>query len=211
VVRATGSRTARRPPPAPTLEAVITSHATDAHDRDLLSGIAAGNDDDFRRLFRRYAPTALALATRVVRDATVAEDVVQEAFLAVWRAPAAYEHSLGSVRSWLMGIVHHRAVDATRREAARRRRDETPALADPPSVLEDDVIEEVDLPGERRRVREALDALPAAQREVVELMYFSGLTQSQISQRLSLPLGTVKSRTVLAMRRLRGALAGGSP
>jgi RNA polymerase sigma-70 factor (ECF subfamily) len=188
---------------------VIADRRGDAHDRQLISGIAKGSEEDFRRLFRRYGPTALALATRVVRDPTLAEEIVQEAFLAVWRAPAAYDTSLGSVRAWLLGIVHHRAVDATRREAARRRHDEAPVLADPPVVLEDEVIEEIDLPEQRRRVREALDSLPAAQREIVELMYFDGLTQSQIAERLAIPLGTVKSRALLAMRRLRGSLGEG--
>jgi RNA polymerase sigma factor (sigma-70 family) len=189
---------------------VIAPPASERHDRELIAGIADGSEDDFRRLFRRYGPTALGLATRVVRDPALAEEIVQEAFLAVWRAPAAYDTALGSVRSWLMGIVHHRAVDATRREAARRRRDEAPVMADRPIELEDDVIEEIDLPDQRRRVREALDLLPPTQREVVELMYFEGLTQSQISERLSVPLGTVKSRTLLAMRRLRTTLAGGT-
>jgi RNA polymerase sigma-70 factor, ECF subfamily len=187
-----------------------TGRATDPHDAALMDGIVRGREEDFRRLFRRYAPTALALATRVVRDPAVAEDAVQEAFLAVWRDPDAYDASLGSVRAWVMGIVHHRAVDATRREAARRRRDEAPLLLDPPTTIEDEVMDEIDLPEQRRQVREALDALPENQREIVELMYFTGLTQSQIAERLSLPLGTVKSRTLLAMRRLRGALVGGA-
>jgi RNA polymerase sigma-70 factor (ECF subfamily) len=194
----------------PGTPSVTSFVAGDAGDRELMTGIAAGDEDDFRRLFRRYAPTALALATRVVRDAAVAEEVVQEAFLAVWRDPGGYDARMGSVRAWLMGIVHHRAVDATRREAARRRRDEAGVLADPPVLVEDDVIEVLDLPEQRRAVREALRSLPDPQREVVELMYFSGLTQTQIAERLSLPLGTVKSRTLLAMRRLRGALVGGS-
>jgi RNA polymerase sigma factor (sigma-70 family) len=190
--------------------ASVTLVAGDGGDRALIAGIAAGDEDDFRSLFRRYAPTALGLATRVIRDPALAEEVVQEAFLAVWRDPAGYDAGMGSVRAWLMGIVHHRAVDATRREQARRRRDEAGALPDPPVFVEDDVIEVLDLPEQRRAVREALKGLPDPQREVVELMYFSGLTQSQIAERLSLPLGTVKSRTLLAMRRLRGALLGGT-
>jgi RNA polymerase sigma factor (sigma-70 family) len=188
----------------------MTSFSADeTSDGALIAGIRAGDEEDFRRLFRRYAPTALGLATRVVRDPALAEEVVQEAFLAVWRDPSGYDPRIGSVRSWLMAIVHHRAVDATRREAARRRRDDARPLFEPPVVVEDEVIEEVDLVRLRRAVREALVALPRLQREVVELMYFSGLSQSQIAERLSVPLGTVKSRTLLAMRRLRESLVGG--
>jgi RNA polymerase sigma-70 factor (ECF subfamily) len=107
-----------------------------------------------------------------------------------------------------MGMVHHRAVDAVRREEAQRRRAEN-AQASDTVVVEDPaeaVVEEVGLPQERAAVRDALGELPAEQGQVIELMYFGGLTQSAIAERLGLPLGTVKSRTLLGMRRLRAAL-----
>jgi RNA polymerase sigma-70 factor (ECF subfamily) len=109
-----------------------------------------------------------------------------------------------------MGMVHHRAVDAVRREEAQRRRAEDVAGSSAEEVEDpaEQVIEEVDLPQERRAVRAALGELPEEQRRVIELMYFDGLSQSKIAERLSLPLGTVKSRTLLGMRRLRGALEG---
>jgi RNA polymerase sigma factor (sigma-70 family) len=109
-----------------------------------------------------------------------------------------------------MGMVHHRAVDAVRREESQRRRVEESMLSDPVVFpdLADDVADRVDLPEERKAVRAALEGLPAEQREVIELMYFGGLSQSTISERLGLPLGTVKSRTLLGMRRLRGAIGG---
>jgi RNA polymerase sigma-70 factor (ECF subfamily) len=109
-----------------------------------------------------------------------------------------------------MGMVHHRAVDAVRREESQRRRTEESQLSDPviqPDPAED-VVDEIGLPEERRAVRAALDGLPDEQRQVIELMYFDGLSQSKISDKLGLPLGTVKSRTLLGMKRLRTTIGG---
>jgi RNA polymerase sigma factor (sigma-70 family) len=187
---------------------VRPAEVTDARDRDLLRRIADGDRESFRRLFARYAPTAMALATRVVRQAHLAEETVQEAFLAVWRRPSGYDPEQGSVRAWLMSTVHHRAVDAVRREEAQRRRADE-AVFDAATVEYDHadaVVEEIGLPEERDAVRRAMGSLPEEQRRVIELMYFEGLSQSRIAERLELPLGTVKSRTLLAMRRLRGEL-----
>jgi RNA polymerase sigma-70 factor (ECF subfamily) len=183
---------------------------TQARDRDLVRRIERGDEEAFRGLFRRYAPSALALARRVARQPSLAEEIVQEAFLAVWRNPDGYDAHRGSVKSWLMGMVHHRAVDSVRREESQRRRAET-ARSNDVVVVEDHadaVVEELGLPEERRAVRDALEALPPEQRQIIELMYFGGLSQSTISGRLGLPLGTVKSRTLLGMRRLRAALMG---
>lgn len=183
---------------------------SEARDRELVLRICGGDEEAFRGLFRRYAPAARALAQRVVRQSHLAEEIVQEAFLALWKNPKGYDQERGSVRSWLMGTVHHRAVDLVRREESYRRRAEESIR----SVLETDpdpadtVIAELALPDERRAVRAALDQLPAEQRHVIELMYFDGLTQSRIAEKLDIPLGTVKSRTLLGMRRLRTALGG---
>jgi RNA polymerase sigma factor (sigma-70 family) len=177
-------------------------------DEDLLRRVGSGDDQAFRELFGRYAAVAHALAFRLVRQAQVAEEIVQEAFLAVWRNPERYDGARGSVRSWLMGTVHHRAVDAVRREQAQRRRAEQ-ASGLGPGIVEDpidDVLAAIDLPRERKLVRSALGELPEEQREVIQRMYFEGLSQSQIAERTGLPLGTVKSRTLLAMRRLRAYL-----
>lgn len=188
----------------------MTVDQLEVDDRDLLRRLGAGDEEAFRGLFRRYGPSAVALARRIARQPFLAEEIVQEAFLAVWRNPHGYEESRGSVRTWLMGMVHHRAVDAVRREEAQRRRAEDVAGASIEEVEDpaEQVIEEVDLPQERRAVRAALGELPEEQRQVIELMYFGGLSQSTIAERLSLPLGTVKSRTLLGMRRLRTALEG---
>ena len=183
-----------------------------ARDEDLLRRLVAGDEQAFRELFSRYAAAAHALAFRLVRQAQVAEEIVQEAFLAVWRNPDRYDGARGSVRSWLMGTVHHRAVDAVRREQAQRRRAEQ-ASGMEPGVEEDpvdDLLAAIDLPRERKLVRTALGALPDEQREVIQRMYFEGLSQSQIAEQTGLPLGTVKSRTLLAMRRLRANLGEGT-
>jgi RNA polymerase sigma factor (sigma-70 family) len=181
----------------------------EARDRDLVRRVALGDEGAFRALFRRYGPVAMSLARRVVRQPFLAEEIVQEAFLAVWRNPDGYDDERGSVRSWLMGLVHHRAVDTVRREESQRRRAQEAGaesgVADDPAEA---VVEELGAPEERRAVRAALDALPPEQRQVIELMYFDGLSQSKIAERLTLPLGTVKSRTLLGMRRLRAALGG---
>ena len=191
--------------------AAVVVDLTDSRDRDLVTRIATGDEEAFRALFRRYAPTAISLARRVVRQTHLAEEIVQEAFLAVWRDPAGYDEGRGAVKSWLMGMVHHRAVDLVRREESQRRRAEDPRLIEPAAAAEDiaeTVVEELGLPEERRAVREALGTLPAEQQQVIELMYFGGRSQSQIAESLGLPLGTVKSRTLLGMRRLRTALVG---
>ena len=186
----------------------VTLDPPEARDAELLRAVSAGEEEAFRSLFRRYGPNAMAVAQRIVRQRFLAEEIVQEVFLSVWREPQAYEERRGAFRSWLMAMVHHRAVDAVRREETQRRRAEE--LVGIESGWEEDpadrVAEEVDLPQERRAVRAAMNELPVEQREVVELMYFGGLSQSAIAERLSVPLGTVKSRTLLAMRKLRSAL-----
>jgi RNA polymerase sigma-70 factor, ECF subfamily len=183
---------------------------SEARDRELVVRIGTGDQEAFRGLFGRYAPAAKSLALRVVRQSHLAEEIVQEAFMALWKNPDGYDQQRGSVRSWLMGMVHHRAVDLVRREEAHRRR----AVQSIPEALEtepdpaDQVVEEIGAPQERETVRAALNELPPDQRRVIELMYFGGRSQSQIAAELELPLGTVKSRTLLGMRRLRGALTG---
>lgn len=180
---------------------------TEAHDRELVDRVRRKDEDAFRSLFARYAPAAKSLALRVVRQTHLAEEIVQEAFLAIWRSPERFDRSKGSVRSWLMSTVHNRGVDAIRREESQRRRADQAAVVrlvvDDPT---DDVAIAIDRPREQELVRKALDELPDEQRDVIAGMYFEGLTQSQIAARTGLPLGTVKSRTLLGMRRLRAFL-----
>jgi len=182
-----------------------------AVDRELVRAIGRGNEEAFRGLFRRYAPSAMAVARRVVGQTYLAEEAVQEGFLALWRNPYAYEEMRGSVKAWLMATVHNRAVDLVRREETQRRRAEDAQPDEDVVTLEDPadkVVDEIGLPEERKAVRAALEDLPPEQRQVIELMYFDGLSQTRVAERLSLPLGTVKSRTLLGMRKLRTALSG---
>lgn len=180
-----------------------------SRDEELLRLVGSGDEGAFRELFGRYAAMANALAFRLVRQAQIAEEIVQEAFLAVWRDPDRYDRARGSVRAWLLGTVHHRAVDAVRREQAQRRRADEAAgtriVLDDPA---EEVAADVDRPGEQRLVRAALADLPSEQADVIRMMYFDGLSQTQIADRTGLPLGTVKSRTLLGMRRLRARLQG---
>jgi RNA polymerase sigma-70 factor (ECF subfamily) len=191
-------------------EALGVVDVSEAHDRELVDRLRRGDEDAFRGLFGRYAPSAKALALRVVRQSHLAEEIVQEAFLAVWRQPESYDDERGSVRSWLMSMVHHRAVDLVRREEAHRRRAEhsIPGAMEEQADHADLVVEQLGLPEERKIVRAALDGLPSEQRDVLTMMYFDGLSQSQIAAMTGIPLGTVKSRTLLGMRRLRTALEG---
>lgn len=177
----------------------------DRRDRQCVERIAGGDEDAFAELFRRYGPVTLGLAARIVADRTLAEEVVQEVFTAVWRKAADHDAARGSVRTWIMTQVHHRAVDVVRREEAERRRG---ARSSGPSPERDpeDVVEEGWIAARRERVRAALGALPHEQRRMLELAYVDGLSQTQVAARAGIPLGTVKSRTLAAMRRLRAAL-----
>jgi RNA polymerase sigma factor (sigma-70 family) len=178
-----------------------------AGDRDLVRRLGEGDESAFRDLFHRYGAVSKALATRIVRQPFMAEEIVQEAFLALWRRPDAYRADRGSVRGFILATVHHRAVDHIRREEAQRRRSEE---ADAGALIEPDVgetvTEAVGLAQERVRIRAALVDLPAEQRRVLEMMYYEGKSQSMIALELDLPLGTVKSRTLLGMRRLRATI-----
>jgi RNA polymerase sigma-70 factor (ECF subfamily) len=161
----------------------------------------------FRTLFRRNAGVAKAVALRITRSDPLAEEAVQEAFLQLWRAPERYDQTRSTVRRWLLTMVHGRAVDLVRREQAHRRRAEGAAASievEPDHA--DEVATTIDRPGEQEAVRAALAVLPDEQRAVIDLMYFQGVSQTGVAERLGIPLGTVKSRSLLAMRKLRGAM-----
>jgi RNA polymerase sigma-70 factor (ECF subfamily) len=181
----------------------------DARDRELLRSVREGDPDGaaFRELFRRNAGVAKTVALRVTRSDELAEEAVQEGFLQLWRAPERFDSARATVRRWVLTLVHARAVDLVRREQAQRRRAEH-AAAEPIVVHDpsDDVVAVIARPGEEAAVHAALEALPQAQRDVIELMYLQGLSQTSVAKALGVPLGTVKSRTLLAMRKLRTAL-----
>ena len=184
--------------------------AADDADRATLERIAGGDHGAIEILYERYKSMAYALALRITGDPATAEDVVQDAFIGAWRNAARYEAGRGSVKTWLLSIVHHRAIDATRR---RRPTTELPDgdLLTPPSLTLPDVWAEVAGRLDREAIVAALGTLSDVQREALELGYFGGLTQQEIAARTGTPLGTVKSRMRLGLLALRRALSGDDP
>ncbi len=179
-------------------------------DADLLRRIAAGDASAVDDLYDRFRRPAFALARRILADDTLAEDVLQDVFLSVWRDPGAFDGRRGTFPSWLMAMVHHKAVDAVRREESQRRRQ---TLAGDDLVLRapmatSDVEEEAWTRTVAERVRTALGDLPDAQREALTLAYYGGYTQREVAALTGAPLGTVKTRMLAGMRRLKEGLGG---
>jgi RNA polymerase sigma factor (sigma-70 family) len=191
-------------------ERMQVSDLQDRRDNDLVSAAASGDEAAFSELYQRYSASAFGLALRILGERAMAEEVLQEVFLSVWRRAAAYDPARGSVRSWLFAQIHHRSVDLVRREEAERRRSHVHAEPGWYDSGMEDVIEEGWLSARRDQVRRALENLSLEQRQVIDLAYFQGLTQTQVADRAEVPLGTVKSRTLAAMRRLKEALASGA-
>ena len=180
-----------------------TSSPADEADRAVLVRLADGELDALEDLYDRYKTMAYSIAYRITNDATLAEDVVQDAFNGAWRNAARYVEGRGSVKTWLLAIVHHRAIDAVRR---RRPTIELPDVELPPptALRVPDVWADVAAGLDAETVLGALAALSDVQRVAIELAYFGGLTQQEIAERTATPLGTVKSRMrlgLLAMRR----------
>jgi RNA polymerase sigma-70 factor (ECF subfamily) len=177
-------------------------------DLELHRRVSAGDREAFDELYRRYGSAAYGLAVRITAQEALAQEVVQDAFLALWRAPEAFDPARGAFRSFFLSLVHHRAVDAVRREERLRKRTERASNLEPShgEDVAEDVVEVAYLGVRRKEVREALEVLPPEQRQVIELAYFGGLTQTRIADLLHIPIGTVKTRTLAAMRKLRRAL-----
>jgi len=171
-------------------------------DEDLLGLVREGDPRAFEAVYDRHSRVAFSLAFRLLGDRVAAEDLVQDAFLAVWRGADRYAPGLGSVRTWVLSIVHHRGIDRLRSAAAALRRElalQQEARVDPEESTEDRAVA-----GAMRPVlRQGLDALPDDQERVVRLAYFGGFTHHEIADMLELPLGTVKSRLRLGLDRLR--------
>lgn len=183
-----------------------TSGVTFSDDR-MLDLLARGEPEGVEMLYDRYSGLAYTLALRVLNDSGAAEDVVQEAFLSIWRRASTYRSDRGSLRTWVCSIVHHRALDRLRGRAGRARQDvaleHAPVAVTSVSDTWDRVADEL----EREEIHKALVELSVEQRETIELSYFGGYSQTEISELMKVPLGTVKGRTRLALRKLRGALA----
>jgi RNA polymerase sigma-70 factor (ECF subfamily) len=170
--------------------------------------VAAGDTGGLETLYDRYHSMAYALALRITTETGLAEDVVQDSFLGVWRNAARYAEPKGSVRGWLLAIVRHRAIDAMRRQRAGVALGNESEEALPAALTLPDIWPEVAGRLDAEQVRQALVALPPAQREVIELAYFDGLTQREIAAQTNAPLGTVKSRMRLGLVALRQQLVG---
>ena len=168
--------------------------------------VAAGEIGGLETLYDRYHAAAYALALRITSETGMAEDVVQDAFLGLWRNAGRYAELKGSVRGWLLAIVRHRAIDTLRRrKTGMALGDDADAIL-PAALTIPDPWPEVAGRLEAEQVRRALTVLPPAQREVIELAYFDGLTQREIAARTNAPLGTAKSRMRLGLVALRAAL-----
>ena len=179
-------------------------------DEDLMDRVRDGDPTAFSVIYDRHSSPAFSLAYRMVGRRNLAEDVVQEAFLSLWRAGGRYDATRGSVRTWVLGIVHNRAIDALRRATvhdSRRASDEG---------IEErfEAPERTDAEAARRseagEVRAALGVLPPDQLKVIELAYFGGFTHAEIADMLETPLGTVKGRMRLGLEKLRGVLGEGA-
>ncbi len=177
--------------------------AREPSDEQVLEAVGRGDDDALGVLYDRFGRPAFRLAFRILRDRALAEDAVQEAFLAVWRSADAYKRERAKPSTWILTVVHRRAVDLVRREQTRRGEplevapEPTSGPADEDAVLRD----------RRAAVQAALTELPDEQRQALELAYYGGLTQSELAERLGVPLGTVKSRMFAGLGRLRELLA----
>jgi RNA polymerase sigma factor (sigma-70 family) len=172
-------------------------------DEELVALVARSDDAALAELYDRLGRPAYGLALRILRDPALAEDAVQDAFVTLWRTAQRFVPERARASTWLLTLVHRRAVDLVRREERRR----TDPLDSAPEPAGDGGVEEdVLLRLERERVQGALAQLPEAQREALELAYFGGFTQSELADRLGQPLGTIKSRMFAGLRTLAGLL-----
>jgi RNA polymerase sigma-70 factor (ECF subfamily) len=178
-------------------------------DEELMRLVGAADPDAFEVVYDRHVDAAYALAHRICGTRPAADDAVQEAFLAVWRSGARYDPAVGSVRSWVLSITHNRAIDGLRRLTRRQEAalpEELPARGDDAPGPEQLALQSAEAADTRR----LLAQLPADQRKVIELSFYSGYSHSEIAELLDLPLGTVKGRMRLGLERVRQALTGGA-
>jgi RNA polymerase sigma-70 factor, ECF subfamily len=171
-------------------------------DEDLISLVEAADAEAFATLYDRHSRAAFSLAYRMMGERQASEDLMQDAFLKVWRSAKSYRAERGSVRTWILSIVHNRGIDQIRSQASRRRTQEK-IEASAPHSQPSEAFAETLKNSQRDQVREALDTLPPEQLKILELAYFSGYTHVEISDLLRLPLGTVKGRMRLGLKKIR--------
>jgi RNA polymerase sigma factor (sigma-70 family) len=185
-------------------------HHAHLSDEALVALLARGDESALAELYDRVGRVAYGLAFRVLRDERLAEDAVQEGFLALWRTAAAFRGERAKASTWILTLVHRRAVDLVRRE--ERRRAEPLAEEAAAHFADGETTEEAAwLRFERERVQDALRQLPDVQREAIELAYYGGFSQSELAERLGVPLGTIKSRMFAGLARLRELLDESAP
>ena len=178
----------------------------DLADEEVMQLVQKGDPRAFELLYDRHGGAAFSLAYRMVGKQAAAEDVVQEAFLSIWRSRLRYDKTRGSVRTWVLGIVHNRAIDGLRRSTVHDRRRETLDVVEERHEAKERTDVEVARREEARSVRGALNTLPDEQRQTIELAYFGGFTQSEIAKLLDQPVGTVKGRMRLGLEKMRRQL-----
>ena len=171
-------------------------------DEDLISLVEAADAEAFATLYDRHSRAAFSLAYRMMGERQASEDLTQDAFLKVWRGASSYRAERGSVRTWILSIVHNRGIDQIRSQASRRRAQEKIETSAPRSQPSEAFAETL-RNSQREQVREALNTLPPEQLKILELAYFSGYTHVEISDLLRLPLGTVKGRMRLGLKKIR--------
>jgi RNA polymerase sigma-70 factor (ECF subfamily) len=194
--------------PDPPVSWSMRRHLAHLSDEALVALVARGDERALAELYDRVGRVAYGLAFRVLRDDRLAEDAVQEAFLAVWRGAAGFIADRAKASTWILTLVHRRAVDTVRREQRRRTEPLDDAGAD--TATSESAEAAAWLGFERDRVQSALQLLPDAQREAIELAYYGGFSQSELAERLGLPLGTIKSRMFAGLSRLRELLDDGA-
>ena len=175
-------------------------------DEDLMQLVRGGNSKALELVYERHSGVSYSLAYRMVGTRNAAEDVVQEAFLSIWRSGARYERARGSVRTWVLGIVHHRAIDALRRSYVHDRRRASDEGIEERFEAKERTESEVARRDEARTVRTTMDTLPPEQCQVIELAYFGGFTHTEIADMLETPIGTVKGRMRLGLEKMRTQL-----
>src|SRR3954466_4551787 len=179
-------------------------------DEDLMQLVQRGDPRAFELVYDRHSGAAFSLAYRMVGRGNVAEDVVQEAFLSIWRSGARYDRARGSVRTWVLGIVHHRAIDQLRRATVHDKRRASDEGMEERFEARQRTDVEVARRDEAQTVRSAMGSLPAEQSQVIELAYFGGFTHTEIAEMLETPVGTIKGRMRLGLNKLRDQLSGGA-
>jgi RNA polymerase sigma-70 factor (ECF subfamily) len=177
-------------------------------DEEMMQLVQRGEPRAFELLYDRHGGAAFSLAYRMSGDRLAAEDIAQEAFLSIWRSRLRYQPERGSVRTWVLGIVHNRAIDSLRRNLVHERRRSTMEGVEEreqaPELTEVEAVRRE----EARELRGVLETLPDDQRRTIELAYFGGFSQSEIAEMLDMPIGTVKGRMRLGLEKMRRALAG---